>query len=242
MKLLVSVRSAEEALAALAGGADWIDLKEPSAGPLAAVDRATAEDVVRAINQRRPISAALGELHDWNGAPAQCLLDVAGIGMVKLGLAGCATGCATGSSTIDDWRRRWLEVHAAAMRADKRLVAVIYADWKTAGAPAPSDVLALAQETECSHLLIDTYDKGAGSVFCHFTSTVLGETLQHARKAGLTTVVAGSLSTAMLERIPLEHTDIVAVRGAVCREDRSGDVSEHLVRELRQALADELCP
>ena len=35
---LVSVRSPEEALAALEGGADLIDVKEPSRGPLGAAD------------------------------------------------------------------------------------------------------------------------------------------------------------------------------------------------------------
>ena len=38
MRLLVSVRSAAEVAAALAGGADIIDAKEPSRGGLGAVD------------------------------------------------------------------------------------------------------------------------------------------------------------------------------------------------------------
>ena len=36
--LLVSVRSADEAIAALAGGADVIDVKEPNRGALGAAD------------------------------------------------------------------------------------------------------------------------------------------------------------------------------------------------------------
>src|SRR5438067_2429694 len=60
MRLLVSVADAAEARAALAGGADIIDAKEPRHGALGAV----APDVLRAIRNavavRRPVSAALG--------------------------------------------------------------------------------------------------------------------------------------------------------------------------------------
>ena len=41
MRLLVSVRSADEVAAAMAGGADIIDAKEPARGSLGAVDAAT---------------------------------------------------------------------------------------------------------------------------------------------------------------------------------------------------------
>ena len=61
-KLLVSVRDVSEAAAALAGGADWIDLKEPFTGPLGAVDVETAEGVVECVAGRCQVSAALGEL------------------------------------------------------------------------------------------------------------------------------------------------------------------------------------
>src|SRR5437763_1899892 len=57
--LQVSVRSAAEAESALAGGADLIDVKEPSRGPLGAADAAVIRDVITAVAGRRPVSAAL---------------------------------------------------------------------------------------------------------------------------------------------------------------------------------------
>ena len=48
-RLLVSVRSVEEAEAALAGGADLIDVKEPTRGSLGRADDA----VIAAILRRR---------------------------------------------------------------------------------------------------------------------------------------------------------------------------------------------
>ena len=62
--LLVSVRSAAEAEAALAGGAALIDVKEPARGALGRADDAVIADVVRAVAGRAPVSAALGELRD----------------------------------------------------------------------------------------------------------------------------------------------------------------------------------
>ena len=85
-RLLVSVRSAEEARAALAGGADLIDIKEPAHGALGAADRAAMIAIVAAVAGHVPVSAALGELAN----PAQLDASLAGqIAFAKFGLAGC---------------------------------------------------------------------------------------------------------------------------------------------------------
>ena len=47
--LLVSVRSAAEALTALAGGAALIDAKEPASGSLGRADDAVIRDIVTAV-------------------------------------------------------------------------------------------------------------------------------------------------------------------------------------------------
>jgi hypothetical protein len=60
--LLVSVRNAAEAEEALAGGADIIDVKEPSRGPLGRADAQNARDVIQTVSGRRLVSVALGEL------------------------------------------------------------------------------------------------------------------------------------------------------------------------------------
>src|SRR6266496_2650971 len=96
--LLVSVRSVAEALTALAGGADVIDVKEPSRGSLGAADDDTISAVVRAVNGRAPVSAALGELVDLIGSPigdgTPTLVD--GVSLFKIGLARCRA--------LNDWQ------------------------------------------------------------------------------------------------------------------------------------------
>jgi len=118
-RLLVSVRSADEVGAALEGGADWIDLKEPLAGPLGAVDAKVARQVVDRVAGCRPISAALGELVDWPDSLSRSLLDIEGIAVVKLGLAGCLAQ--------DDWQSLWQAAAKTVCDSGKTLVAVAYA-------------------------------------------------------------------------------------------------------------------
>ncbi len=60
--MLASVRTLDEALLALAGGADIIDLKDPARGALGALDQATARNIVAAIGGRAPVSATIGDL------------------------------------------------------------------------------------------------------------------------------------------------------------------------------------
>ena len=53
MKLLISVRSVDEALQAAEGGADFIDLKEPRLGALGALPLATIRSCVAALRRFR---------------------------------------------------------------------------------------------------------------------------------------------------------------------------------------------
>ena len=57
-RLLVSVRNLHEARQAVAGGADWIDLKDPHQGPLGPVDATAAQEVAEAFSMSYPLSAA----------------------------------------------------------------------------------------------------------------------------------------------------------------------------------------
>jgi uncharacterized protein (UPF0264 family) len=61
-RLLVSVRSVEEARIALHAGVDLIDFKEPRRGSLGAVDASTAAAIIEAIGGQAPMSMACGEL------------------------------------------------------------------------------------------------------------------------------------------------------------------------------------
>jgi uncharacterized protein (UPF0264 family) len=221
-----------EAEAALAGGADWIDLKEPSRGALGAVDAAQAREVVDVVAGRTPVSAAAGELRDWASATAQKLLKVEGISYLKLGLAGCRDA---------PWREEWHSAGVQIEAAGKKLVPVVYADPIAASSPCPEDVLRVAKQASCEWLLVDTYDKNSGSVMAHMRVADLRLLVAALRMAGMGTVVAGRLDPVVIKALPLERIDMIGVRGAACEGGRSGEICRQRVAELKRLLVGTSC-
>src|SRR4051794_15055470 len=131
--LLVSVRSAEEARAALEGGAAVIDVKEPARGPLGRADHAVWASVRAAVPHEVPVSVALGEWRHWVGEEAATIEAQPGLfrgfAFRKLGLSGVLPGWAEAFARV---RRRLGE--------GPSWVAVVYTDWERAEAPPPGHV------------------------------------------------------------------------------------------------------
>lgn len=224
-KLLVSVRSAEEALTALEAGADLIDVKEPNRGALGAADCNTIEAVVSVVSGRLPTSAALGELPEANRLPAS-LADR--LSYAKFGLAGCAE--------IADWPRRWQEAVASLPRGVLP-VAVAYADWQSAAAPSPEDVLAVARELRCGGLLVDTFDKTRGPIDRHLDLRRLEQLINGAQCVGMLAVIAGGLRHDDLAKLLPLQPDYIGVRGAACTGDREGHLDAARVADLVSTLS-----
>jgi uncharacterized protein (UPF0264 family) len=233
--LLVSVRSAAEALAALAGGADVIDVKEPNRGSLGAAGDDTIAAVVKAVGGRAPVSAALGELVDSslssNGDGTRTLVD--GVSLFKVGLAGC--------TALSDWQTRWRQtiddMILSSANRDAKAVAVVYADWSAAQAPSPQDILSAAIQRRCPALLIDTWNKSGGTLFDYWPAGELQAFSIEVRSHNISLVLAGSLTRPSVITAARLAPDLVAVRTAACDGGRAGTVSEKRVRELKNAIA-----
>jgi (5-formylfuran-3-yl)methyl phosphate synthase len=219
--LLVSVRDAEEARAALAGGADVIDVKEPRRGALGPAEPQTWRDIHTAVGERVITSAALGELlHD----PVEMLAPrTAGFGFAKIGLAGCQDA----SGWIERWRRA-VRVLPPGVSA----VPVAYADWPRARAPSPSVALWLAGQSTARLLLVDTWDKSGGSLIDTLSSQTLDEIAHDARQAGIGLALAGSLHHSDIEWVMRLAPAYVGVRGAACRGGRNGTIEMTRVKSL----------
>src|SRR6184192_1956574 len=89
MQLLISVAGPAEARAALRGGADVIDAKDPRRGALGPVSPQRLAAIRAAVAGARPLSAAVGDATSEQavaGAVAAALS--VGVAFVKLGLAG----------------------------------------------------------------------------------------------------------------------------------------------------------
>ncbi len=237
--LLVSVRDAVEAQTALAAGADLIDVKEPSRGALGVPDRSVVEQIVRVVGGRVAVSVALGELNDWaaldseNTCPknrAATLVQAIpqGVAFAKFGLAGCGGRA--------EWPRIWRRAVELLPRHVSP-VAVVYADWASAGAPRPDEILQQAGRLDCPAVLVDTFDKSAGGLTEHWPLETLGGFVDRVQSEGIAVVLAGSLSFSTLDDVLDLGPDYVAVRGAVCETGRTGQVSQTLVRQLADMIA-----
>ena len=226
-QLLVSVRSVEEALTALDGGADVIDIKEPANGSLGRADDATVQAIVRAIAGRRPVSAALGEWVD--GA---CELNEPKLTYVKWGLMGCLA--ISGWRSVLEMRLRQLDL--------PHLVLVAYADWQCAQAPSVDEVLDLACANSGTTMLIDTHCKtGADGRrptlldWLSFADTK--RVCDAARESGVRVALAGSLGSAEIVALASLRPDWFAVRGAVCGDgDRTNAIECQKVISLKQLI------
>ncbi len=198
--LLVSVRSAEEARAAVAGGATVIDVKDPSRGPLGRASIDIWAAVRAAVPPDRSVSVALGELVDWDDFDVPPLA-WSGLAYRKIGLA----------HAEGDWPERWAEVRRR--NPGPPWVAVAYADWSIAGAPSPDAMLAVALTTpDCVGVLIDTWNKSrAGRLDGSWISFVT-----KVRASGRLIALAGGLDVDAIRRLAPLAPDLFAVRGAAC--------------------------
>ena len=223
--LLVSVRSAEEALLALAGGADLIDVKEPRRGSLGYADPAVWQKVQQAVASRVPTSVALGEL--LSDPVERLASQAAGFAYAKIGLASC------GNEPL--WREKWLAA-LQCLPQSVAPVAVVYADWEQAQAPRPEEILCAAIEFSVEMILVDTWDKRGGRLLDHLPLEQLLQLACAAERAKIGFVLAGSLTIEMLPPLLPLRPRYFAVRGAVCRGERTRDIDPQLVAELASAL------
>lgn len=230
--LLVSVRSVEEARAAVAGRASIVDVKEPSRGSLGMAPSTLWGRIRSAVPETIRLSVALGELVEWTedavGAiPAD---HWRGVAFRKVGFAGA------GSSWRESWRSLREQVDAACHADDAAAsgwVAVAYLDWESARAPDPDLVIdEAASINRCEWVLLDTWDKtrrievGASALAW----------ITRAKGAGRSVALAGSLDEAAIRRLRASGADLFAVRGAACRgDDRNGTIDPERVARLVEA-------
>lgn len=222
VRLLVSVRSPEEAQKALAGGASIIDVKEPEQGPLGRASFETWRAVHKVVPPEVPLSVALGELPEWTEAARLTPSDVfAGVAFRKLGLARSGV----------NWRRDWRALRES---SPGPWIAVAYADWRLVEAPSASEVLDAAIEApDIAGILLDTYTKTGPA----WRPDDWRSWVDRAKAGGLTVALAGGLTLKAIPKLATLAPDIVAVRGAACEKgDRGGRIDSRRVAQLAAAV------
>ena len=235
MRLLVSVRSGTEVNAAVSGGADIIDAKEPDLGSLGPVSAESFRGIAQQVPAHLVLSAALGDFADEEEVHAA----VAGFPEIprptvlylKLGFAGVSSV------------RRIRGLLQAACSASRRrslrspaIIAVAYGDCDRAGTASPEEVWQAAAAAGAAGLLLDTQVKAHTHLLDWVEPARLRALIESARAAGLLTAVAGGLGVEQLATVRRCYPDIVGFRGAVCAGGRSGRVSRSKVARLRDCM------
>lgn len=241
MRLLISVAGEAEAQAALDGGADIIDAKDPTHGPLGAVSTATLREIVRAVDGRLPVSAALGDATDEKAVALAARRAAAErLAYVKVGFAGIADAERVESLLF-------AAVQGAEMvSASAGVIAVAYADassqnvaslspWWLVEAAERAGAVGVLLDTAVKHLARPTDGSGSG-LFRVMSQAHVAAWVHHAHEADLTVAVAGGLAGSDLSVLRALGADVVGVRGAACEGgDRLGHVSRANVAALARA-------
>ncbi len=237
-QLLVSVRNAVEAIAAIEGLADIVDVKEPAHGSLGCATPEIIVEVATAVRSHsdaaQTLSLALGELAEWREGDRALLHDAIATArpqFLKLGLAGAGS-----VQNADSWIREWQGVRDS-ISGPHVWVAVAYADHENADSPNAESVLHAAIETNCGILLIDTCAKNGTSLLDHLTLNQLLAIRRATSQHGIKLALAGRVTLSNLTLLLSIQADIIAVRGAVCENgDRRSSISGELVNEFRAAV------
>ncbi|MBI1207532.1 MAG: hypothetical protein GC191_09630 [Azospirillum sp.] len=234
--LLASVADLAEAKLALAGGADLIDLKNPAAGVLGAWPVAAVRDAVAWMaglppEQRRPLSATIGDLPgDLPDDPSTTAAAAAaaaaaqemaatGVDFVKLGFFG---GGPPGAI---------LAALRPVAESGARLVGVLFAD-----RPPPRGGVGVFAGTSLAGLMLDTTDKTEGSLRDCLHDATLGIFVSTTRRWNLLVGLAGSLSVDDIPALLPFRPDYLGFRGALTAGDRSAALDVTALARVRAAI------
>lgn len=227
-RILVSVRSVDEARVAVACGVDFLDIKEPSHGALGACDFDVIGEIAELAGQDFVLTVALGELLECqDGQFADRLPEK--ISLFKFGLAGCRLR--------SDWREIWAVSTQRVVKVTGGVsepVLVAYVDSEAADSPPLRDLFAFGIEIGVRYLLIDTYQKDGRGLFDHIAQSELQQWVSLAMRHGITLALAGALKLEELGYFDeLSGDVIVGMRSGVCEGGRrDGVLSEDRVLGL----------
>ena len=240
-KLLVSVQNESEALEAIAGGADIIDVKDPFAGSLGRPTICKATEVSRVVGQKVPWTMAIGELENFSSRDLIQYTSILQRSLIEPSLkeshelrtvSPMAIKIGLAQMKYQKWEERLGEIEALVSRF-VLCVPVAYADAKEVLAPDPEDVFAQAARTGNSLVLVDTCRKDSGGLFEIIEETVIRRWCRCVQAAGMQIAIAGKLTLADIHRAVELGPDVVAVRSGVCIGGRLGRVSVDRVAEAK---------
>jgi uncharacterized protein (UPF0264 family) len=233
MKLLISVINVEEAQAAIAGGADIIDVKNPGEGSLGA----NFPPVLKAVREIAPehleVSATLGDAVNLPGTFSLAAYGAVSCGadLVKVGLYGI-----TAAKEAVYFLQKVKEA-AAISRPGVKVVAAGYADAGLFGALEPEVIPRIAAAGGVDGCMLDTARKNGATLLDLLSPESLLAFVRASHSLGLCCALAGSLQAEDLTLMEKLGVDIVGVRTAACLGNvRNGKIVSERVHCLKSLI------
>ena len=222
IKMLASVTDVEEALMALDAGVDMVDLKNPAAGALGALDHSIIEAIVKSIDARTTVSATIGDLPMDPAlilAASKTML-ATGVDVVKIGFFG------------NDFHQACLNALAPLAKDGAKLIAVMFAD------ECPNiQLLASIAQAGFYGVMLDTAHKDGSHLLTHMSLKVLADFVQKATALGLQTGLAGSLKATHIADLSYISPSYLGFRGALCVDsERTSALVPEKVNAIKSLL------
>ncbi|RLI95788.1 MAG: hypothetical protein DRO92_01090 [Candidatus Altiarchaeales archaeon] len=234
MKLLISPKNKEEAIEAIKGGADIIDVKNPEEGSLGANFPWVINEIKNVTPRDVEISATIGDFPYLPGTASLAARGVATLGVdyIKVGLYGI--------ENID----QGIKVGNAVVKSVKdydnniRVVIAGYADYYKINSVGPEIVLKIAQKSKADFFMLDTAIKNNGNLFSHISKSNLRNLVKKAHNIGILVAVGGSIGKEDIEPLFDTGVDVIGIRGSVCDENNrlDGKIRMERVMELKNII------
>jgi uncharacterized protein (UPF0264 family) len=231
MMLMVSVQNLPEALEAMKGGADIIDVKNLQEALVGSAKPGVFKAVREAVPHEIHASLTLGVVPNQEGTVAMATWAAGRMN---------ATSVKVGFMQAD--YDKAVEVLLASKEAlegtETKLIGSLFADNVLyEGGLDPHLMPRLARDGDCDGWLIDTLTKDGRNLFDFLPEGELAEMVFEGKRDGMSTALSGHLKMSDLDELARVNPDIVGVRGAVCAKgDRVEGVHWESVAEFKRQV------
>lgn len=233
MKLLISVTDKDEAIEAVLGEADIIDVKNPAEGSLGAHFPRIIRSIREVVPRELEVSAAIGDVPNLPGMVSLAALGAAvcEVNYVKLGMYG-----------PKDFNSA-LIIAKEACRAVKEIVPDVkvviagYADYQRANCLNPLLIPEIVRQVEADVAMIDTKIKDGEKIFSFLNDQQLLSFIDKVHDNGFMAAIAGSLGKEDIKKVYELGADVVGFRTAACAGGRvKGRVKREKIIELKKQI------
>ena len=231
MILMVSVQDLDEALEALKGGADIVDVKNLQEALVGSAHPNVVKQVRDAVPMQNHASVTLGVVPNQVGTVAMAVYTAGVLSATSVKVGFMKTEYEAAVETL-------LASRQALEGFETKLIGSLFADNPLYDGLDPHHMVRLAKEGQCDGFLIDTLTKDGRNLFDFLREDELREMVFEGKELGISTALSGHLRIEDLDELARINPDIVGVRGAVCQKgDRRTGVHWEAVAEFKRQLA-----